>query len=178
MGHHALEPMLGRRVVINVAIDARMDSNRTMALQGGVEFAAALAEVVVGGVAEREHGKFDAAEIEAIAMHDRFPEGHGVIGRFAVAVGADDHQYAVGLHQDVRLALRHVSHPCHNAGMAQRRRQFLRQHLRISGDGPVENENRIAVVGRGGPFSATVVVTVVSMPVGCTEAWLFHSDPR
>lgn len=68
MRQHAVEPMLGRRVVIDVAIDARMDSYGAVALQAGVEVAATLAEMIIGGVAEREHGKLDAAQVKVIAI--------------------------------------------------------------------------------------------------------------
>ena len=61
------------------------------------KLAAALAEMIVGGVAERQHGKFHAAQIEAVALHHRFPERRGIVRRLAVAVGADHHQYAIRL---------------------------------------------------------------------------------
>jgi hypothetical protein len=106
---HAVKPMLGRYIVIDVAIDAWINSHRAVALQGGVEVAAALTEVVVGRVAQSEHRIFHGSEIKAVAMHQALPETRGIIGRFAVAAGAHHHQHAVGVHQHARLAVRHVS---------------------------------------------------------------------
>lgn len=52
-------------------IHAKMwiNSHRAVALQGGVEVAAALTEVVVGRVAQSEHRIFHGSEIKAVAMH-------------------------------------------------------------------------------------------------------------
>ena len=80
-----------------------------MALQRGVEVAAALAEMIVSRVAESEHGKSNAAKIEAVAVHDRVPKRRGIVGWFAVAVGACHDQHVVRLREHVRLAMRHVA---------------------------------------------------------------------
>ena len=80
-----------------------------MALQRGVEVAAALAEVIVSRVAEGEYGKSNAAKIEAVAVHYCLPKRRGVVGWFAVAVGTCHDQHVVRLREHVRLAMRHVA---------------------------------------------------------------------
>jgi len=85
--------MFRRYLVVHVAIDARMNPKRAVALQGGVEVAAALAKMVVGGVAESEHGKFHPAEIETVTVHHGSPERCSVVGRFAVLVCARHDQH-------------------------------------------------------------------------------------
>src|SRR5207247_2509097 len=55
---HPLDPILGRHVVVHVAIDSRMKARGAVALQSRIEVAAALAEVIIGGIAQRQDGKF------------------------------------------------------------------------------------------------------------------------
>ena len=119
---HAFDPAAGGVIIIDVAIDARIKTHGAVALQGGVELAAAFAKVIVSGIAERQHRIFHAAEIQAVTVNDRVPERRGVVGRFAVAVGARHDQHAVRLLEHVRLTVRHVSDPRGETGWAAARR--------------------------------------------------------
>ena len=58
---HSLGPTLGRHIIVHVAIDPRVKSRGAVALQGRIEVAAALAEVIIGGIAQRQDGKFHPA---------------------------------------------------------------------------------------------------------------------
>ena len=111
-------------------------------------------------------------------MHHRFPERDGIFWRFAIAVGADHEQHAAYLSQHARLTMGHVTHPRCDARPLQLRRQFMRQRLGGSGDGTVEDQNRIAVVGLVVPLSAHILVAVVCMAIGCGGVRFFHLDPR
>ena len=56
MRPHAIEPMLGRHLVIDIAIDTWIDARSAVPFQRGIELAAALAEVIKGRVTECEYG--------------------------------------------------------------------------------------------------------------------------
>ena len=48
-----LRPTLGRHVIVHVAIDPRVKARGAAALQSRVQIAAALTEVIIGGIAQR-----------------------------------------------------------------------------------------------------------------------------
>ena len=56
---HPLRPTLGRRVIVHVTIEPRVKARGAVALQGRIEVEAALAEVIIGGIAQRQDGKFN-----------------------------------------------------------------------------------------------------------------------
>ena len=107
---YSFEPMLGRRIVIDIAIDTSMDARSAEPFQRGIELPAAFAEVIERRVAECEYRKPDATQIGAVAVHHRLPERYHAVGRFTIAVGADYHQDTLGPPQHIWLTVRHVSH--------------------------------------------------------------------
>jgi hypothetical protein len=76
-------------------IDAGIKACGAVALQSSVEVTATLAEVILAGIPQGENGKFQSAHIDIFTMRDRFAERRGVIGEFAVAVGARDDKDAL-----------------------------------------------------------------------------------
>jgi len=87
---HGVRPRGGRRVEIDVAVDAIGDAARAERREAFIGNAARLAELRVARVAEREHGKAQALEARRLATEEEIEEGARAIGRVAVAVGARD----------------------------------------------------------------------------------------
>jgi hypothetical protein len=57
-GEDPFRPTHGWQIVIHIAIDPRITTDRAVALQSQVEFATALAKTIVSGIAQGENGKF------------------------------------------------------------------------------------------------------------------------
>ncbi|HEV8722805.1 MAG TPA: hypothetical protein VGW77_19485 [Candidatus Binatia bacterium] len=174
---HAVHPAPGRDVVLDVTVDPRIKTRGPVTLKGSVELAAAFAEVIVSGVAKREHREFHTAQIMPIAVNDCFPERRGIIRRFAVAIGTGDDQHAVCLRQYVRLTMGHVPHPYSVASAVYFGSESMGQQLRVASDGAVENQYRVTIEKRRMACSLGIML-LVRVSVRSTRIHVVQLDGR
>ena len=85
------DPGGGRVVVVDVAVHPVDQAAGAELLEAGVDVLARLAEVVVPGVAERQHGELQALQPGHGVLAEAVPEQLGAVGHLPLAVrGADD----------------------------------------------------------------------------------------
>ena len=100
---------LGRLLgVVEVEVDAREGARAAQRRETLVDRLAGGAELRVGGVAERQHGKAHAFDARRSLAHQRGVEVDGAARRIAFAPGRGEHDQVLGLRQHGKVGIGNV----------------------------------------------------------------------
>ncbi len=184
-GHHllaqALEdgtaPRLGRLLVVDVALDPVLQAGAAQLLEPAVDLARGLAEMLVGRIAEPEHGKAQRGKLGRLAAEQELVEGCCRLGRVALAMRArDDDEKALVLEALQRI-VGGVGHPRRHTARLEPRCQRLGHAGRIAGLRGVEHRHRTIGLGgwrrRRGPRTSAQARQIAAGPDG-----LLGREPR
>ncbi len=139
-----LDPLAGRFVEIEVAIDAVGHALAAQFFQPCVDLFADAAEIRIGSVAERKHAKLHALDARRGVAHQFAIGADGAAGRVALAPGRGDEDDALGGSEIAHLEIGHVDDGRLQIHFARRLGHVGRQPLGISGLGGIDDGQRLS----------------------------------
>ena len=139
------QPGIGGVEAIGVAVQPRAEAVGAEFGQAGVEALAVAAELLVGGIAQGQHGVVQLGE-GGIEATEALPEGLAIVRGFAVAKGAAHQQDAAGTAQAFHGIGGHVVQFDGETGLAQAGDAALGQGFGVAGLGGPEHHQ----IGRRG----------------------------
>ncbi len=169
LGDDVRQPRRGVVLVVDVAVDAIHDPGGAELLEPLVDLLAGRAVVLVGRVAEGEHGEADVRQLRGLAALEELEEADRGRRRVALAVGRGDHDQVLRVLQQARLVVGHVRHRRLDADALRGLGQLARDLAAVAGVGAVEHRQR-ARGRRGDRHGDLGRHQAVAVPVGVAVA--------
>ena len=132
----------GKRIQIHVAIGAGAQPGAAKGGQPFIQCVAEGAEVLVAGIAERQHREAHLIEARRVRTVKLCPERLRRVRGIAVAIGAGDHQQRAGISQRLRRRLGGIDYTRREAARARLFGGLARQRLRGAGLGREHHRQR------------------------------------
>ncbi len=148
-GADLVEPPVGGLLVVGFAVGARHQAGGAEGFEAFVEAPAVAAEVLVGGVAEGDHGVAQAGQRPPPGGGQRRPEPGAVVRRLPVAEGAAEEEHRPAGRQCVRGGVVHGGQPRPVAPLGEPPGHGGRELLGVAGLRGPEHQHLRGVPGRG-----------------------------
>ncbi len=129
---------------VEVEIDAIGDARGAQRLEARIDLLASLAEVDIGGVAEREHGETEAVQTRRVLGHQNLMEIHGALRRISFAPRRDIDDEVLHLRELRRLGIGHIDDAHVVIQLGGKLLGLEGQRLGVSGLAAIKNSERHA----------------------------------